>query len=157
MYNHNKAQQSKNRVHISWDILSSGDRYRKSCKILWAGMLDENFVRFPMALTVPAQTLLEAGLDWRLITLRLCKGDRGTVFPWANLTCNLARGPFQRDLMIIDAEQSANTRDLRGHFGRWCLQSQHGKVITSTIKCSMKLLVHSQTSTERNCRSLGMD
>ena len=21
MYNHNKAQQSKNRVHISWDIL----------------------------------------------------------------------------------------------------------------------------------------
>ena len=23
MYNHNKAQQSKNRVHISWDILYS--------------------------------------------------------------------------------------------------------------------------------------
>ena len=25
MYNHNKAQQSKNRVHISWDILSMKD------------------------------------------------------------------------------------------------------------------------------------
>ena len=25
MYNHNKAQQSKNRVHISWDILYSND------------------------------------------------------------------------------------------------------------------------------------
>ena len=25
MYNHNKAQQSKNRVHISWDILYSTD------------------------------------------------------------------------------------------------------------------------------------
>ena len=24
MYNHNKAQQSKNRVHISWDILYAG-------------------------------------------------------------------------------------------------------------------------------------
>ena len=24
MYNHNKAQQSKNRVHISWDILYVG-------------------------------------------------------------------------------------------------------------------------------------
>ena len=24
MYNHNKAQQSKNRVHISWDILYIG-------------------------------------------------------------------------------------------------------------------------------------
>ena len=24
MYNHNKAQQSKNRVHISWDILYQG-------------------------------------------------------------------------------------------------------------------------------------
>ena len=24
MYNHNKAQQSKNRVHISWDILYHG-------------------------------------------------------------------------------------------------------------------------------------
>ena len=24
MYNHNKAQQSKNRVHISWDILYDG-------------------------------------------------------------------------------------------------------------------------------------
>ena len=28
MYNHNKAQQSKNRVHISWDILY----IRRSCK-----------------------------------------------------------------------------------------------------------------------------
>ena len=31
MYNHNKAQQSKNRVHISWDILylkcKVGSRY----------------------------------------------------------------------------------------------------------------------------------
>ena len=25
MYNHNKAQQSKNRVHISWDILYYDD------------------------------------------------------------------------------------------------------------------------------------
>ena len=25
MYNHNKAQQSKNRVHISWDFLGLGD------------------------------------------------------------------------------------------------------------------------------------
>ena len=25
MYNHNKAQQSKNRVHISWDILYNGE------------------------------------------------------------------------------------------------------------------------------------
>ena len=25
MYNHNKAQQSKNRVHISWDKLYGGD------------------------------------------------------------------------------------------------------------------------------------
>ena len=25
MYNQNKAQQSKNRVHISWDILYAGD------------------------------------------------------------------------------------------------------------------------------------
>ena len=24
MYNHNKAQQSKNRVHISWDLLYNG-------------------------------------------------------------------------------------------------------------------------------------
>ena len=31
MYNHNKAQQSKNRVHISWDILYIlTDRYRAS-------------------------------------------------------------------------------------------------------------------------------
>ena len=32
MYNHNKAQQSKNRVHISWDILyhSSTDKNLKN-------------------------------------------------------------------------------------------------------------------------------
>ena len=30
MYNHNKAQQSKNRVHISWDILYAAD--------LWYGL-----------------------------------------------------------------------------------------------------------------------
>ena len=29
MYNHNKAQQSKNRVHISWDIL-----YKKRIRII---------------------------------------------------------------------------------------------------------------------------
>ena len=29
MYNHNKAQQSKNRVHISWDIL-----YKKIIRII---------------------------------------------------------------------------------------------------------------------------
>ena len=28
MYNHNKAQQSKNRVHISWDILYDNFDYR---------------------------------------------------------------------------------------------------------------------------------
>ena len=27
MYNHNKAQQSKNRVHISWDILYTCDSF----------------------------------------------------------------------------------------------------------------------------------
>ena len=30
MYNHNKAQQSKNRVHISWDIL-----YLTSTYLAW--------------------------------------------------------------------------------------------------------------------------
>ena len=29
MYNHNKAQQSKNRVHISWDILYAIDLRRE--------------------------------------------------------------------------------------------------------------------------------
>ena len=29
MYNHNKAQQSKNRVHISWDILYSARDLRQ--------------------------------------------------------------------------------------------------------------------------------
>ena len=27
MYNHNKAQQSKNRVHISWDILYASTKF----------------------------------------------------------------------------------------------------------------------------------
>ena len=31
MYNHNKAQQSKNRVHISWDILYMGLDTKMSC------------------------------------------------------------------------------------------------------------------------------
>ena len=30
MYNHNKAQQSKNRVHISWDILYNGLKFLTS-------------------------------------------------------------------------------------------------------------------------------
>ena len=38
MYNHNKAQQSKNRVHISWDILyitSMEYEYETTVKFLW--------------------------------------------------------------------------------------------------------------------------
>ena len=35
MYNHNKAQQSKNRVHISWDILYIG---QIASKKTWAGI-----------------------------------------------------------------------------------------------------------------------
>ena len=31
MYNHNKAQQSKNRVHISWDILYYGEVHTYNC------------------------------------------------------------------------------------------------------------------------------
>ena len=31
MYNHNKAQQSKNRVHISWDILYMADDEKLLC------------------------------------------------------------------------------------------------------------------------------
>ena len=30
MYNHNKAQQSKNRVHISWDILYTALQWQKN-------------------------------------------------------------------------------------------------------------------------------
>ena len=32
MYNHNKAQQSKNRVHISWDILYGSTSSGKECE-----------------------------------------------------------------------------------------------------------------------------
>ena len=36
MYNHNKAQQSKNRVHISWDILYESDQqFVRYSKIQW--------------------------------------------------------------------------------------------------------------------------
>ena len=39
MYNHNKAQQSKNRVHISWDILYiDGDLVNL---YLWKGPLPD--------------------------------------------------------------------------------------------------------------------
>ena len=31
MYNHNKAQQSKNRVHISWDILYENIAFDDLC------------------------------------------------------------------------------------------------------------------------------
>ena len=34
MYNHNKAQQSKNRVHISWDILYLRIKYDKIDAVL---------------------------------------------------------------------------------------------------------------------------
>ena len=33
MYNHNKAQQSKNRVHISWDILYSWHEFDMNLKL----------------------------------------------------------------------------------------------------------------------------
>ena len=33
MYNHNKAQQSKNRVHISWDILYTKRYHTNACYI----------------------------------------------------------------------------------------------------------------------------
>ena len=36
MYNHNKAQQSKNRVHISWDILYRDDRIDMPVIGLWS-------------------------------------------------------------------------------------------------------------------------
>ena len=39
MYNHNKAQQSKNRVHISWDILYISD--------IWGGLLHYIMVPAP--------------------------------------------------------------------------------------------------------------
>ena len=35
MYNHNKAQQSKNRVHISWDILYKATKSDKKIYIAW--------------------------------------------------------------------------------------------------------------------------
>ena len=47
MYNHNKAQQSKNRVHISWDILYSlkerahGPRFVVLCFFLKAIEISE--------------------------------------------------------------------------------------------------------------------
>ena len=34
MYNHNKAQQSKNRVHISWDILYDHHDHHKTISYL---------------------------------------------------------------------------------------------------------------------------
>ena len=41
MYNHNKAQQSKNRVHISWDILYCGSIYI-SLKLVSKDPIDNN-------------------------------------------------------------------------------------------------------------------
>ena len=44
MYNHNKAQQSKNRVHISWDILYITTQvcyYMTTC-VLEAGIKGED-------------------------------------------------------------------------------------------------------------------
>ena len=38
MYNHNKAQQNKNRVHISWDIMYVQHQVLKAPKGLWVGM-----------------------------------------------------------------------------------------------------------------------
>ena len=34
MYNHNKAQQSKNRVHISWDILYEPSAMHQICLVI---------------------------------------------------------------------------------------------------------------------------
>ena len=39
MYNHNKAQQSKNRVHISWDLLETQRRCCKSIACMYGHIL----------------------------------------------------------------------------------------------------------------------
>ena len=44
MYNHNKAQQSKNRVHISWDILSIVDF--RNMEAISNTMINTNWVEF---------------------------------------------------------------------------------------------------------------
>ena len=50
MYNHNKAQQSKNRVHISWDILytpwwNGSNFFRDYCRDLLS-RLENDFIHF---------------------------------------------------------------------------------------------------------------
>ena len=44
MYNHNKAQQSKNRVHISWDTVAPARNLLESNKTKW--LLDIQFCRY---------------------------------------------------------------------------------------------------------------
>ena len=58
MYNHNKAQQSKNRVHISWDIL-----YVISHGHGWGvvTLLDDN-----VCIRMPTECLITAGFQPKL-------------------------------------------------------------------------------------------
>ena len=44
MYNHNKAQQSKNRVHISWDILYIINMHRAAFWFVFLYLYDQTLV-----------------------------------------------------------------------------------------------------------------
>ena len=96
IYNHNKAQQSKNRVHISWDILYTLIRYtysytilRKTVYLYWSQKKDHRSRYIPGPLHLQGWTLIPAWVSkhapckvWDEITHPFPNFDGCTVEVW---------------------------------------------------------------------------
>ena len=65
MYNHNKAQQSKNRVHISWDILYVSKIYLSQ----WGAKLSQSQMFLTLKLRAETIPQSQAWISLMLISL----------------------------------------------------------------------------------------
>ena len=65
MYNHNKAQQSKKRVHISWDILYVSNRYLSQ----WGAKLSQSQIFLSLKLRAETTPQSQAWISLMLISL----------------------------------------------------------------------------------------
>ena len=96
MYNHNKAQQSKNRVHVSWDILyiETGSCVQTFCVRLTCESWRHQMKTF-------------SGL------LAICAGILRTKASDAELWCFLWSAP---ELMVENNREAGDLRRYRAHY-----------------------------------------
>ena len=95
MYNHNKAQQSKNRVHISWDILYVLDIWNQHKPAICVGYMNNYSPNLNHGMEMrpngflkqKANSCIYINICVRCMTVCVCLFWNHPVDEWINVNC----------------------------------------------------------------------